>query len=600
MSAKNTWLWILIAAGLFALILLLPRPKPVTGPIRILPSLKAETVTAIRILPKGGAEIRADRTNGAWQLTRPISYPANAAAIEDLLARFQRLTPAMHIAEGELTNRFNADEEFGFADPRLTLIFEQGGSIIRLRLGKATLPGDQEYLQVVGIEGIYVVETAEVSKRIPESADDWRDPALVHLRELSFDHLAVTNGPKFFVLRRDATNHLWRMASPIDARADNAKIDQCLEQLQQTRITRFVSDQPRADLDTFGLQPPLLDLALASGTNTVALLQFGKSPTNDTRQLYAQRVGRNTLFTVPLEPLAPWRTFETYNDFREPRLIELPASVKIIEARGASDPFTLERQPDGAWRLAAASFPTDPDFIKQFVSAFTNLAIAEFTKDVVPKDVVVLEQTLTNYGLLAPSLQYLLKSSAADSPSNALAVSFGANKEKFYARRSDEPPVYEISAADFRRLPAASWQFRDRHLWDFTTNDVATLASRQDGRVLRIQRRGPFQWSVAPGSQGSINDLAVEDTVRELIQGPVLAWVARGDQALSRLGFASTGRQITLELNTGNQVTVQFGGQAPSGDQYAAVTLEGQPWVFEMAASLYRDIQTYLSVPTGP
>jgi hypothetical protein len=595
MNAKSTWLWIFVAAGLLALIWFLPPPKRPSGPGKILPGLKASAITAVRILPKDRAEIRADRTNDTWQLTKPVCYPANAASIDDLLAMFERLTPAMHIDESALTNRFNADEEFGFADPGVTLIFEQGGSLSRLRIGKRTLPGDQEYLQVVGIEGIYVVDAAEVSKRIPGSVDDWRDAALVGLPDRGFDHIAVTNSQSFFVLQRDATNRLWRMISPFQARADSEKIEKCLKQLRGIRISQFISDEPRTDLEGLGLQPPGLDLALAQGGNTLEVLQFGKSPTNDTHHVYARQVGRNTIFMVPQEPLAPWRTFETYNDFRDPHLVEVPASVKIIETHGeGGDSFTLERQADGVWSLLGAGFPTDPELIKDFVSRLGGLPIAEFTKD------VVLEQTLTNYGLATPFRQYILKSAPAEALTNALVVSFGTSKDKVYARRSDEVPIYAVKPADFQRLPGASWQLRDRRIWNFTTNDIAAVTVLQLGRMLRILRKGPFEWSIAPGSQGSINDLAVDEIVREMIAAPVAAWVGRGEQQRPRCGFGENGRQIVLELKNGKKITLEFGGKAPSGCQYAAISLEGQLWIFEFSEDLYRDVQSYLSVPAAP
>jgi hypothetical protein len=593
MNAKSTWVWVFVAAGLLALIWFLPPPKRPSGPGKVLPNLKASAVTAVRILPKDRAEIRADRTNNTWQLTKPVSYPANAASIDGLLAMFERLTPAMHIAESALTNRFNADEEFGFADPGVTLIFEQGGSFSRLRIGKRTLPGDQEYLQVVGIEGIYVVDAAEVSQRIPGSADDWRDTALVGLQDRDFDHIAVTNSQSFFVLHRDATNRLWRMISPFQARADSEKIEKCLKQLLGIHISQFISDEPRTDLDTLGLQPPGLDLALAQGSNTLALLQFAKGPTNDMHQVYARRVGRNTIFMVPKEPLVSWRTFETYNDFRDPHLVEVPASVKIIETHG-EDNFTLERQADGAWRLPGAGFPTDADLIKDFVSGLGGLPIAEFTKD------VVLEQTLTNYGLAVPVRQYILKTTPAEALTNALIVSFGTSKDKVYARRSDEVPIYAVKPADFQRMPGASWQLRERRIWDFTTNEIAAVTTLQQGRTLRILRKGPYEWSIAPGSQGSINDLAVDETVRQIIEAPVTAWVGRGEEQRSRCGFGENGRKIILELKNGKKTEIEFGAKAPSGCQYAAVSLEGQPWIFEFSEDLYRDVQSYLSVPAGP
>ena len=113
-----------------------------------------------------------------------------------------------------------------------------------------------------------------------------------------------------------ATNKLWRMVYPLQARANNAKTEESLQMLQSVRVRQFVPDDPRADLETFGLQPPELEVALGQGTNTIARLQFGKSPTNDTRLVYARRVGLNAIVAVPKDLLAPW--YASVNDFRDP------------------------------------------------------------------------------------------------------------------------------------------------------------------------------------------------------------------------------------------------------------------------------------------
>ena len=64
------------------------------GPAAILPDLQPAAVTSVQVFPAGALEIRADRTNGGWVLTKPVVYPAQTAAIEALLDALQKLAPA--------------------------------------------------------------------------------------------------------------------------------------------------------------------------------------------------------------------------------------------------------------------------------------------------------------------------------------------------------------------------------------------------------------------------------------------------------------------------------------------------------------------------
>ena len=244
-------------------------------------------------------------------------------------------------------------------------------------MGAKTSPGDQVFLQVVGTEGVYVVDAGFLNY-LPGSADDWRDTALINLNGLAFDRLAVTNGTKMFELRRDGTNALWRMVYPLQARANNPKAEQSLQTLQDVRVRQFVSDDPKADLEAFGLQPPELEVALGQGTNIVARLQFGKSPTNDTRLVYARRLGLNAIVAVRKDLLAPW--YAQVNDFRDPFLVTWTAPVAVIDVRG-QDSFSVQQTND-AWRVLPQDFPADAGLVKDLVSALRGLQIVEFTKDV--------------------------------------------------------------------------------------------------------------------------------------------------------------------------------------------------------------------------
>lgn len=597
MNSRTTWRWIVVALALVGFIFIHHRylSKPDRGPIRVLPQLKAAAVASVQVRFGARPEIRADRTNGTWHLTKPMAYPAQTVSIEKLLAEIEQLTPAPYITARELRGRSNTDEEYGFAAPQASLIIEQPGYTSRLRVGARTAPGDQVFLQVVGVEGVYVVD-AGFLQSLPRTPDDWRSTALADLQGLALDRLVVTNGAKILELRRDATNKLWRMTYPLQARANSAKVEELLQMLQNVRVSQFVPDDPKLDLETFGLRPPELEMTLSQGTNFVARLQFGKSPTNDTKLVYSRREGLNAIVTVPKDSLLPW--YGPVNDFRDPLLFALTVPPAIVEVRGP-DSYSLKQQTNGAWRILPQGWPADAGLVKYLLTALGSLPIAEFTKD------VVIAPDLPAYGLAAPSRQFILKAPAAggvEGATNSIIaeLDFGTNQaDKIYARRADESFVYALKQADFQRLPVAGWQMRERRIWDISTNDVVRVILQQEGKVRQINRNGPHNWSLASGSQGVINDLAVEETVSGLCQLTAAAWLGWGEASRARFGFTDKGRQITLELKNGEKVSLQFGGEATGSQPCAAVTLNGEPWVFEFPSWLYEYVQRYLSVPSG-
>lgn len=598
MNPKNTWLWVVAAGALFAFIFFFEQHfhHPDNGPRKLLPDLNAADITAVQVRPEGHQEMRAIRTNAAWQLAEPVTYPANSPAVENFLQALQHVTVATFISELDLKDNPDSDEAYGVEPPQISVVLYEGKSRLQIHFGHRTAPGDQVFVQVVGIAGISVV-SADVLKFLPASATDWRETALADLARIPFDRVVVTNSGKNqpLELQRNSTNKLWRMTLPMKARADNTKVEGALQDLGNLLVQHFVSDDPKADLESFGLQPPDFSIILARGTNVSLQLDFGKSPTNDSRLLYARTRGQNSVVTVSTNMLGLWRA--SYDVFRDRHLVRLSGPLDAVEVH-ADDSFSLQWQTNDTWRIVpqnGAAFPGDAKMAVAVVEQFGSMQVADFEKD------SVTELAWHDYGLAPPARQYVLKWSASTLGTNApTELDFGTNHDgKVFARRVGEESVYGIAPSDYSKLPSVSWQLRDRNVWNFSENDVARIVIQQNGKTREIVHTGTNDWALAPGSQGVINDAAIEDTVHHLGNLTATAWAGRGEASLSRFGFATNGLHLTMQLKNGQKLGVQFGGETPFGSRYASVVLDNEPWIFEFPADLDPSVQYCLTIPAG-
>lgn len=597
MKPRTTLILLALAAALGAFILLYERHTGATGDAiragRILPELNSAAVGSVQIRPLGQPEIIASRKNESWQLTQPIAATAHLPAIENLLQTLATLRWHTRLTAEDLKNRANADREFGFDPPQFALTLRQGDRKFQLALGARTALGDELFAQT-GDGEIYVVD-ASLLKHFPRTVSEWRDPALVSLKNLAFDRLTVTNGTKVFELQRDLTNKLWRLTRPLEARADNPKIESLLRQLQTLRAVQFVTDDPKADLEPFGLQPAALEITLAQGNSTVLDLQFGKSPTNNPAQVFARRADQTGVSLVAGELLAPWRG--AHEDFRDRHLADLTgAVVDEIEVRGPAS-FTLHRSTNDMWRVTAPeNLPADTALVFDFLGGISSLQVTQFVK------AVVTEPDLPNYGLAPAARSFLLKSGGSNAVFAQLDFS-APQKGKTFARRSDETSVYAVRTEDLRRFSSAGWQFRERRLWNFTEDEVTRLVLRQRGITRELLRHGTNHWAFAPGSQGIINTFAVEEAVHRLGELTAATWMDRGETARANYGFTNDPIQLTLTVKraaTTNDYTLDFSGAVSGRPPYGAVTLDGQPWIFEVTPALGDLIRSYLTLPTTP
>ena len=152
MKSQTTAIWFMLAALLFAAIWFGEKQlaPPASAPGILLSGLRVGEVTGLQISPAGAHEISVVRTNGGWQLEKPLAYPAQAAGIENLLGALAKLVPALRLTGGDVRGK-NSDTEFGFDNPQATLDLAAGEQTWHLRVGNKTAPGDQVYIRVVGL-----------------------------------------------------------------------------------------------------------------------------------------------------------------------------------------------------------------------------------------------------------------------------------------------------------------------------------------------------------------------------------------------------------------------------------------------------------------
>lgn len=598
MNSKGTWTWIGLAAVLAAVIFGLEKwdTPPVILPVPLLSNFKAEDVTSVQVTLADQSAMRAERTNGVWQLTSPIMYPAQVASIEGLLEVLAHLTPATIIPPSEVRQRRNADEEFGFVNPPATLTLQTHNGLRLLKIGARTAPGDQVYVQVVGVEGVYVMDV-DIWRALPRKLDDWRDTAFINLNGLAFDQITVSNASSVLELLRDPARALWQLSRPVPARANNPRLHESLQKLHALRVTRFVTDDPKADAEGFGLQTPELELTLTKSTNVVARLQFGKSPTNDSTQVFARRAGLPTIVTVPRNLLDPWRG--TFNQFRELHLVALPTNVAQIEIRGPES-FALQRNAGNGWRIVGQDLPVDAGLVDDLIAALNRLEIVQFKDSITEPD-------LPTYGLTNPVRQIVVSGAGSNTngATNVVLAAFafgGTNAGNVFVRRADENPVYAVTLAEFQNLPAAAWQLRARPIWHFAVSDVTRIIVQQGDRRRELLHAGTNTWVLAAGSAGVLDGArmaAIEETAHRFGELAATAWVGRGDENRARLGFVPNGLALTFELKTGAKYQIEFGGMSPENYPYAAVKLDGQTWFLEASLALYQLVLYSLALPAN-
>lgn len=603
-SSQTKWL-VGLAVAIFAFIAFeeLRRPTgPPPSPVsQLVPGLRPATVTRIEFT-QSNTTVRAELDAGHWRLTAPLSYPANSLLIKALLEVCSSRRPQLVIPAAQS----QSPADFGLQPPQATVAFHQDGQRIELRIGSTTPVNRQLYVQVAGTDGIAVAD-ANLLGYLPQTPDAWRDRHLLSLAKVKFDRVRVRTGTRDLVLQRDATNRLWRITLPTPPkRANTPLIEELLGRLRDWPVQQFISDDPRADLEAFGLHAPESELAFSQGTNDALVVQFGKSPTNQPEFVFARSLATTNIMLAPRGLLDMLRA--DLWEFSEHRLLDaLPGDAVDIIVMAGREPFTLRLQTNSATNLVWVADDklqtvTDPELMRNFLGNLVTLSAVELAKEVVTD--------YAPYRLVTPERRIsLLKSgtNAAGTLTNTLVARLdfgGAETDRLYARRHDESSVYVVPRADVDRLAWSLPLIQDRTVWSFTTNQVTAVTVDFDGRSRRLTRAGNGRWTEGTEPADEIKNTALEETMFRLGQLRAVQWTLlaqdANDKQLAIRGINATSHRISVELAgtsaRTNIVTIGFGSQTRNPWASVADRRTGRPLVFEFPRGLYREyILQYLS-----
>ncbi|MSR66000.1 MAG: DUF4340 domain-containing protein [Pedosphaera sp.] len=539
---------------------------------------------------------KAVRDGAGWTLTQPINYPAHNIAIEALIHACARLESLNAIDPADVKGGL---ADFGLAPAKSVIRLQGTHQPFELQLGNSTLLGKRMYASLSSTKSVHIIAD-DLQMFLPRSVDDWRSHLLFpnDAQIAGVDRIALRNGNRTMELLKNPTNATWQVIAPLPVkRADKNKIFQFLQQMQHWQVTDFVAEPP-AGLFALGLQNPPVELTVAHGTNWMATVAFGNSPTNQPDAIFARRAVSGDLFKVSRDWLDKLQ--QPVWEFCDRRLVDpiIPSQLHSIEVR-SGNPFTVARNPEGSWQFTRPDLiAADTELVEDLLKQLRQIEAVELAKEVVTD--------FKDFGLDPPGSSYLLweKSAAADGTNRLRArVDFGHMLgDRIYARRHDESSVYLLNLGDARRLPDAHYQLRARRIWEFTSTQVTSVVVTQKNKQRRYQRNERGTWTSEKGVFNDVENTAFEETLLRLGQVRAESWTAAGADKLALYGFIETPHSITLEMNLGGKTvsrTLQFGRRSAYQRPYATIhELNATPVIFEFPKAFYDEfVLRYLVAP---
>jgi hypothetical protein len=392
---------------------------------------------------KGKDELElAPGAGDGWDVVKPAKQKADKPLMEELADALGRLRAQKVVAFGKKADVFKAH---GLDAPEAKLALTVGEKAEQkvLLFGKpvdAAKPDGDRYVAVeTGAPDAAVgVLPAVLANKLLAPAVSFRDRTLVKF--VDADKL---------VLERDArkvtfgkVNGSWKVTAPLAADAEQAALDELVNEFARLRAADWVSEKPTAaELKAFGLEKPEATWTVSDGEKVVLALRIGKRAADGRAYAQASATGPVALLGAPqsAKVLAEYRT-------RKPWALDGFQAEEVLVAVGDKS-FALKKA-GATWSDPAA--PADAVFqpaVTELLGALTALQVDRYAvdEDGDPK----------LFGLDKPAAQITV--TFKDGSKRVLAVGGavgGTDGKQRYARVVDpaRTEVFVLSAADSARF----------------------------------------------------------------------------------------------------------------------------------------------------
>lgn len=395
-------------------------------------AVESADIQELDVRSEKGERTKVKKTAGKWQIVEPTAAEADESEVSSLTSSLASLE-IQRVVEEKAADL----DQYGLKAPRLELVFAKadGKDAQRLHVGRKTPTGGDLYAKLAGQDRVFLIP-AYLDTTFNRGTFDLRDKHLLKFERSQVDALEIVSGAK--TLRFTKSGAEWKIASPVQARADYSQVEGVIGRVDDGRMSAIVASG-EADLKVYGLDKPTVTVRLGTGSSQ-ATMAFGKAADN-ADQVYARDLSRALVFTVQ-KSLSEELGTKSAADYRRKDLFEFrPFTASRVEfvRDGKSFVFEKTKAQDGTdkWRQTAPA-PRDPDATKMesLLSAFANLRAQSFV-----------ESTAAT-GLDAPAIVVSAEFGESDNKKKEM-VRFGRTKDAAFAALDGEPGAAKLDATDF-------------------------------------------------------------------------------------------------------------------------------------------------------
>ncbi len=573
---RSTAAFLLVALSLGAYIYLVePKQKSTAEQEKIEKRLFDFTGDRIRTLKitNGETTVAMVKKDGAWQIERPIVYPADASVVDQLISELESVETKRTFPYKEITDAAETLKKWGLTTPSIKIEFQGENLNQVLLIGRKTAVSDMFYARAsLASDAPIQLISGTVKTNLDKKLDDLRNRSLwkwttPEVRKITF-RTAGGDGASAPETEVALQNNLWSLNKPISARGDAEQIQSWLGNVMGLRVAQFISEDS-SNLNTYGLSSPKAQLTfhLNDGKEENTLL-IGSAVPDKPTEVYAKRLKSNTVFTLTQE--AVQRLIAGVSNWRNHQVMSFkPEEVTSVRLETKGRIFVAKKE-QKAWKM---SLPVDQalegDLLNGFLAQLQQLKASAFIKDT--------KTDLKTYGLDKPTSKVILELKRGDQ-TEKLELDLGkADKTYLYASIQSEPFILGLPLGFGADFPKEPWQWRSLQVLEIPAEQMKAIQMAEKGARRFKVVRGEDGLYISENSKEAVERTSMSLLVSQLSQLRAVRWVG---PVLPAYELSQPAMRFVISLPSGEK-SLRIGAPLPTGGRAAQV--DGSDLVFEIA-----------------
>lgn len=527
------------------------------------------------------------RQNGVWMIEEPYKAPADEAAMARILTELRRYQFGRVITREERIRREAGLGDYGLVRPRITVSMGDGERRRVVHFGRISPVGTMVYLKEDRSDDVIAVET-NILTALPATVHELRNRKLVTGRPQAVRRLELQSGSGFISLAQ-SVDGIWYMRQPVEDRADAARVQSVIEQLDQVHIADFISDAV-SDAAPYGLEETGMTVTIGYKDGREDTYRLGRPVGPDRPEIYVLSERDGAVYAVKNSIRDALSI--TCDQLRYRDIVPLSAArIARIEIREKENNIVLRREDEGWYVITPRKWEADVQRVEVLIAAWTKAQAVEFMSAV--------SNVLDETGLDEPrfALTFSSKadasSEAADDERCALEAGHPVSGALLPVRLRGDRWIRAVPESLGATVSTNPLYYKNRRLIAAEPRHVRFISIEQDGVEHVARRQSDDTLKIITGTRG-MPEAFWQDLAAALSSLEASAFAAYEVQDLAEYGLDQPRLLITVGLSgeDGGIKTIMIGRDIGPEEGYAM--MRGRDEVFVLGRACWPFVKQWL------